>query len=204
MMEQDSAFWELVAAGLVKSDFEWLLPLRAPVSRIIVFGCWDDGAANRGCREAYALLRILGGTHAVVVDKEAEYIENARRWYQATRAQYPELFSDYDLRFVVSDMTRARDELGSDRFDLAYCSGVLYSLRSDAGALLAAVSTMARVVRPGGWIIANEDKCLDRHFAVAGLAKARGLDNAPAYAYCYQKPLYRRMGPQLDGVMQAE
>jgi hypothetical protein len=65
-------------------------------------------------------------------------------------------------------------------------------MRSDAGKLQAAVDTMARVVKPGGWVIANEDKGLDRRFEEAGLAKAEGLGNAPEYAYCYRKPLSTR------------
>jgi hypothetical protein len=72
MYEKD--FWQIVAQGLLRSDFEWLEPLSAFVSSIIVFGCWDDGGTNRGCREPYVLLRILEATRAVVVDKEAEYI----------------------------------------------------------------------------------------------------------------------------------
>jgi len=187
MYEDD--FWQIVAHGLVRSDFEWLAPLKAFVSSVVVFGCWDDGGANRGCREPYALLRILEATSAVVVDKEAEYVRNAQSWFQKTQAQYPELLDAYELKFVASDMTRQTDELAVNGFDFAYCSGVLYYMRSDAGKLQAAVNTLARVIRPGGWVIANEDEGLDRQFKVAGLDKAECLDDAPEYAYCYRKPL---------------
>lgn len=190
MYEED--FWQIVAQGLLKTDFEWLQPLRAFVSSIIVFGCWDNGDANRGCREPYVLLRILEAASAVVVDKEAEYIRNARSWFQKTQAQYPELFGACDLKFAVTDMTRETDELTVNCFDLAYCSGVLYFMRSDASKLQASVNTMARVVKPGGWVIANEDKGLERQFEEAGLEKAEGLDDAPEYAYCYRKPLPTR------------
>jgi hypothetical protein len=186
MYERD--FWQVVAQGLLKSDFEWLAPLRARVSGLIVFGCWDDGSANRRCREAYALLRILEATSAVVVDREVEYICNAQRWFQEARARYPQLLGPYDLEFVVSDMTQEADELGIDCFDLAYCSGVLYILKSDADQLQAAVNTMARVVRAGRWVVANEDEGLDRFFWEAGLERAKLSANAPAYAYCYRKP----------------
>jgi SAM-dependent methyltransferase len=135
------------------------------------------------------LLRILEATSAVVVDREAEYIRNAQSWFQQTRAQYPELLGAYDLKFVLSDMTRETDELPINCFDLAYCSGVLYFMRADAGKLQAAVHTMARVVKPGGWVIANEDEGLEGQFEGAGLEKAECLDNAPQYAYCYRKPL---------------
>lgn len=187
MYEKD--FWQIVAQGLLRSDFEWLEPLRASVSSIIIFGCWDNGDTNRGCREPYALLRILEATSAVVVDKEAEYIRNAQSWFQKTQAQYPELFGAYDLKFVVSDMARETDELPINCFDLAYCSGVLYYMRYDIGQLQAAVNTMARVVKPGGWIIANEDEGLGGRFEEAGLERVESLDDAPEYAYCYRKPL---------------
>jgi SAM-dependent methyltransferase len=138
------------------------------------------------------LLRVLEATNAVVVDKEAEYIRNAQSWFRKTQAQYPELIGAYDLRFVVSDMTRATNELPVNRFDLAFCSGVLYYMRSEIGQLQAAVSTMARVVKPGGWVIANEDRGLDRRFEEAGLERVQSLSDAPEYAYCYRKSLSTR------------
>ena len=192
MVERD--FWQIVAQGLLRSDFEWLEPLKAFVSSLIVFGCWDDGDTNRGCREAYVLLRMLEATRAVVVDKEADYIRNARSWFQETQARYPELFGAYDLKFVASDMTTETNVLPRDSFDLAYCSGVLYYMRSDAAKLQASADTMARVVRAGGWVIANEDKGLDRYFERAGLRKSNYLDDAPESAYCYRKSLSTRIG----------
>jgi SAM-dependent methyltransferase len=187
MSHHEDDFWQIVAAGLRLSDLIWLEPLRPVVDRIIVFGCWDDGGASRQCRESYALLRILEATHAVVVDREAEYIRNARSWYQETRTLHPQLLGAWDLQFVVSDMTGPAQELPSDAFDLAYCSGVLYFGQSDARQLQAAVSTMARVVRPGGWVIASEDPGLAPLFEGAGLVKADRPDGAPDYAYCYRK-----------------
>jgi hypothetical protein len=89
-----------VAQGLLRSDFEWLEPLKTFVPSLIVFGCWDDGDKARGCREAYVLLRMLEATRAVVVDKEAGYIRNAHSWFQETQTRYPELFGAYDLKDV--------------------------------------------------------------------------------------------------------
>jgi hypothetical protein len=51
------------------------------------------------------------------------------------------------------------------------------------------VSAMARVVRPGGWVVASEHEGLDTWFDGAGLVRAQGLADAPQYAYCYRKPL---------------
>ena len=183
----DRDFWHIVAQGLLRSDLEWLEPLKAFVSSLIVFGCEDDGDTNRRCREAYVLLRMLEATRAVVVDKEAGYIRNARGWFQETQARHPELFGAYDLKFIASDMTRETDDLPRDSFDLAYCSGVLHYMRSDAGKLQASINTMARVVRAGGWVVACEDKGLDRYFEKAGLRKSESLDDAPEYAYCYRR-----------------
>jgi len=91
-------------------------------------------------------------------------------------------------------MTRETDDLPGDSFDLAYCSGVLYFLRSDASMLQASINTMARVIRAGGWVFACEDKGLDRYFEKAGLRKSESLDDAPEYAYCYRKSLSTRIG----------
>jgi SAM-dependent methyltransferase len=190
----ESGFWQIVAHGLLRSEFEWLQPLKAFVSCLIVFGCWDDGNNNRGCREAYVLLRTLEAIRAVVVDKEAVYIRNAHSWFQDMRTSYPELLGAYELEFVVSDMSRDTDDLPRDSFDLAYCSGVLYFMKSDAGKLQAAVNTMARVIRVGGWVIANEDKGLHRYFKKAGLTRSKWLDDAPKSAYCYRKLTCGRKG----------
>jgi SAM-dependent methyltransferase len=187
MSQREDDFWQIVAVGLQRSDFTWLEPLRPVVDRTIVFGCWDDGETIRQCREPYVLLRILRASRTVVVDKEAAYICNAREWHRETRARHPELFGAWELQFVVSDMAGAAQELPSNSFDLAYCSGVLYFMRSDARQLRAAVSTMARVVRPGGWVIASEDEGLDTWFDGAGLIRAQGLEDAPQHAYCYRK-----------------
>ena len=192
VMMHEKDFWQIVAQGLLRSDFEWLQPLRASVSSIIVFGCWDDGDTDRGCREAYVLLRMLEATRAMVVDKEAGYIRNARGWFQEIQSRFPELLGAYDVQFVGSDMTRETDDLPIDCFDLAYCSGVLYFMRSDVDQLQAAINTMARVVKPGGWVIACEDEGLGRRFEEAGLERLQSLSAAPEYAYCYGKPLRTR------------
>ncbi len=190
----EKSFWEILGPRVLGNELEWLEPLRSFVSSIIVFGCWNADEADGSCREAYVLLKVLDATSAVIVDKEAEYIRDAQRWFRKTRAQYPKLFDAYDVEFAVSDMTKESDDLGLNRFDLAYCSGVLYYMRSDDRELEASVNTMARVVKPGGWIIASEDEGLDEYLKGAGLEKAKGLNNAPEYAYCYRKPLSVRTG----------
>jgi SAM-dependent methyltransferase len=194
MSQREDGFWQTVAQGLVRRDFAWLQPLRGTVSDIVVFGCWDDGETDRQCREAYALLRVLHASRATVLDKEAAYIGNARAWYQEARAGQPKWFAGWVLEFVVSDMAGEAPELRSNAYDLAYCSGVLFFMHSEPSKLQAAVNTMARVVSPGGWVIACEDPGLTSLFEGAGLLKADRLDGAPDYAYCYRKQVRRKGG----------
>ena len=176
-----------MAQGLVRRDFAWLQPLRGTVSDIVVFGCWDDGETDRQCREAYALLRVLHASRATVVDREAAFIGNARAWYQEARARQPRWFDSWVVEFVVTDMAGEAPELRSNAYDLAYCSGVLFFMQSEPRKLQAAVNTMARVVSPGGWIIACEDPGLPSLFKGVGLLKTDRPDGAPEYAYCYRK-----------------
>jgi SAM-dependent methyltransferase len=157
------------------------------VVSIIVFGCWEALGADGGCREAYALLKILDATSVLIVDKEQEHIRDAKKWYNETRAQYPQLLGGYTIQFAVSDMTAEMDDLDHNHFDLAFCAGVLYYMRENAAEMQAAVNSMARAVRPGGWVIACEDEGLEKHFESAGLIKANELAQAPEYAYCYRK-----------------
>jgi hypothetical protein len=184
----DAEFWQILGPCISIADLGWLVPLRSVVSSVVVFGCQHTGEAESSCREAYGLLKILDATEALIVDKEPEYISNARRWFRAIQGQHPGLFGSYGVTFAVSDMTWEADQLGRDRFDLAYCSGVLYCVRSNTDELQAAVDTMARVVRRGGFVIAREDEGLDGYFEGAGLQKVECLGSIPRPAYCYRKP----------------
>jgi hypothetical protein len=62
----------------------------------------------------------------------------------------------------------------------------------DHNLLQAAINTMARVVKPGGWVIACEDEGLDRRFEEAGLERVQSLSNVPEHVYCHRKPLSTR------------
>ena len=188
-MHTERDFWQIIGLGILKREFEWLRPLRDSVSSVVVIGCWDQGDTNGTCSEPYALLRILEASSVVVVDKEAEYIRNAQGWLERTQARYPDLFNDCNVEFVVSDIAEGMGQLASEGFDLAYCSNVLYYMKSDIRRLQAAVNTMAQVVKPGGWIIADESIELDRQLEEAGLEKATPLENIPESVYCYRKPL---------------
>jgi hypothetical protein len=135
-------FWQIIGLGILKKEFEWVGPLRDSVSSVVVIGCWDQGDTSGTCSEPYALLRILEACNAVVVDKEAEYIRNAQGWLERTQARYPDLFNDCNVEFVVSDIAEGMGQLASEGFDLAYCSNVLYYMKSDIRRLQAAVNTI--------------------------------------------------------------
>jgi SAM-dependent methyltransferase len=188
MQMRDDALSRSLGPSLTTADLAWLAPLRSSVSCFVIFGCWDEGRPDSLCREVYALLEILGATDATVVDREPVHIAHARRRSKRIRAAHPESMGTRTIDFVVEDMTTACSVLEQDRFDLAYCSGVLYYVMQDAVALQAAIDTMARVVRPGGWVVAQEDPGLECSFTRAGLVLAAGLADAPEHAYCYQEP----------------
>ena len=216
--EKDSrqvARWGKVSSkgACLKFCYEWLKPLRSCVDSIVDFGC---SAPYMGtCSEPYALLWTLGATRIVVIDKESKNIRNAEKWLKDTRetCEY-EYFRNYPLEFVVGDMTGEIDVLDESTFDLSYCKDVLYSMYSSPQELQESINTMARVVKPDGWVIAVEQKMGREHerapskipglevcrpipesrpvdishlFEAAGLVRD-SLDNAPPCSYCYNKP----------------
>lgn len=189
----ESKRWGIVGAS--KSDYEWLKPLGPFVDAIVSFGCWASDTYQT-CSEPYSLLWILDASRIVVVDKEEEYIGNARTWLKNTRTTEP-YFNDYDLKFRVGDLTEndlieTADELAERAFDLSYCEAVLKSFTDNMMDLQNAIDVMARVVQPGGWVIAVERTIdvglIGPFFEKCGLRKCN-LDDAPEGAHCYKKPL---------------
>lgn len=192
------ARWSVVAANgaCLRYEYEWLKPLRPSVDNIAHFGCRAD-AQGETCSEPYALLWTLEATKVVVIDKEREHIRNARLWLKNTRQQHS-YFEDYPLEFEKGDMTDENlveniDALDEDSFGLSYCHSVLYNMYPSPNALRVSVDIMARVVKPGGWVIAIESQLskykdeISKYFKSAGLVRFN-LDGAPKCSYCYQKP----------------
>jgi len=165
------------------------------------------------CFEPYALLWTLKAKRIVVIDKECEHIQDAKQWLKKTQERLS-YFKDYPLEFVVGDMTGEIDVLDENAFDLSYCRDVLCYMYPNQRELQDSINTMARVVKPGGWVIAVEQKMGVEHESVpsetlswevpkrrpgsrpvdishlfegAGLVKVN-LDNAPDCSYCYNKP----------------
>lgn len=177
------ARWRVVQ--IAKYMYEWLEPLQPYVDSIADFGCWDTAS------EAIALLWILKAKRVVVVDREQEYIRNAKEWLETTRAKHP-YFKEYEPEFIVGDMTKdeLKDELHECDFDLSYCQDVLYNMKDNLEGLQSAIYEMARVAKPGGWVIAVEPKIpedISESFENAGLVRDNRLQDAPGGTYCYRK-----------------
>lgn len=143
-------------------EYEWLKPLAPSVDHVVDFGCWVSDPRAGTSPEAYALLWTLEAARVVVVDRQPKNIEKAESWLETARKEHP-YFWDYDLVFVVGDMTNPRllqttDALEENGVDLSYCRAVLCNMYASPTALQSAIDSMASVVRPGGWVIAMEPR----------------------------------------------
>jgi ubiquinone/menaquinone biosynthesis C-methylase UbiE len=109
------------------------------------------------------------------------------------------------MDFIEANVAKPIRELQPDYFDLAYCKKVLYHVWCEQGepAAQSAVNEMARVVRPGGWVVAVEPVsssptdgvALDfrQFFERAGLMQITEVDaktdsSACLCPYLYEKP----------------
>jgi SAM-dependent methyltransferase len=183
--------WQVVSTrGICLGyEYEWLKPSQSSVDSIADFGCWADEIGT--CSEPYALLWTLNATRVVVIDKDREHICYAKKWLETTRAEHP-YFKEYKPEFIVGDMTKdgLKDELHECDFDLSYCQDVLYNMKDNLEGLQDAINEMARVVKPGRWVIAVEPKIprdISRLFDNAGLVRDSRLKDAPDGTYCYRK-----------------
>ncbi len=209
------ARWQVVSGpggALLRRDFEWLKPLEPCVSSVADFGCWASEAKT--CSQPYALLWTLQATRVVVIDKDPEHIYYAQKWLETYRTKHL-YFKQYNLEFVVGDMTGKIDGLNEGELDLSYCKNVLYIIHKEKGleGTQNAIDEMTRVVRPGGWVIAVERKIgaefedvatnlfganslprqvsepidISQRFEMAGLVRD-SVDGAPKWSYCYRRP----------------
>jgi SAM-dependent methyltransferase len=181
------------------------------VESIVNFGCCSS--------EPFLLLWALDAVEIVVVEKEAGHLTGPKEDLKALNKVSSNCLGGRPVEFIVADMSTRVTSLPSDRFDLAYCRDVLYDIytESDLQRVQSAISEMARVVKPGRWVIAVEPKIgvefeevaddlssrlsghkMTRHFPVSApkdissLFEAAGLDRdslygAPDWSYCYKK-----------------
>jgi SAM-dependent methyltransferase len=151
--------WDLISTHgfSLSREYEWLAPLRSYVDSIADFGCWATAEGDI-CSESFALLWILNVSQIVVIEKNSEYIRNAKEWLKSTRSIHS-FFEAYNIIFVEGDM---RDDAiavrYADEFELAFCHNVLYFMQDNFDEIQTAINTMKRVVKPGGWLIAIEEK----------------------------------------------
>ena len=180
------------------SSLQWLShpELSQPVEVIANFGCWSS--------EFLALLWHLDAGDITVVEVDRENLTKPGKKLADVRKWKPASLAGRCVRCIVEDMSNLNEEqLSSESCDLAYCEDTLYNIwlednQNFLRRFQRAVNQMARVVRPGGWVIACELMIKDPphvgdlidigpHFLAARLEKVT-LNDAPDYAYCYQKP----------------
>lgn len=218
----DPRWFDLLQGAAKKQHYDWLAQLSPLVDKVANFGCFNSS-------ESFLLLWILDASEVVVAEKEAKNITQTRdqltSLQQLSQSEPSDYFGCLDGRFVEfvspADMTRGVVELASGRYDLAYCDDVLYQIDIHSGRQKVhnAILEMKRVVKPGGWVIAVEDKIgaqireipneplsmLSRHAImcpmrvsdpddISPLFEAAGLsrvglNGAPEWSYCYKKPL---------------
>lgn len=155
-----------------------LSSLRKKFDKIAHFGC------NNG-NETLALMWLLNVTEIVGIDNEiTDQARDLQTKFQSDRPwvklyldlphnihpQFREFIDRFDNlnfpRFIEGDMTTTIDKLPSNYFDLAYCERVLNQIVCEKSGqaqdnVSNAVNEMARVVKPGGVVVAIEPKkCL--------------------------------------------
>ena len=173
----------------------WLKQLRGSVHSIINFGCW-------GSSEPFSLLWTLNASEITVAEIKASYLDEPKEEWTRLKQLCPRCTKGREVEFIAADLLTA--QLESNRFDLVYCEDVLYQIRIERQwqGVQAAVTKMAEVVEPEGWIVAVEEKITGRRddlrtkgpddiswiFESAGLCR-ESLDFAPDWSYCHRKPV---------------
>jgi len=137
----------------MQEHLKWLSQLRTSIENIASFGCW-------GSSESLALMWTLNATEVKGIEKKKEHFSEAEEELECLRKEIPAAFEGRSVEFILADMSTEVAELPSNYFDLAYCEKVLDSMymESDCQKVRDAIREMARVVKPGGWVIAVEPK----------------------------------------------
>lgn len=168
-------------AGLL-NHLEWLMQLSNTMDKLITFGC--------GGSEPFALLWILGASEIKVVEKDANRLTKPMEELELLKRQYPTTYKQDTVDFIIADMSAPLPQIPSDYFELAFCESVLYYMEKDIEVLQRAINQMARVVRPGGWIIVIEhgieQREINQMFGAAGLMLVT-CPQAPPSSYCFKK-----------------
>jgi len=194
------------------NEYAWLSILKGSINSIADFGCWSS--------EPYALLWTLDASEIIVVEKELanlDQIVGAKEDLEILMRRIPASMTGREIKFIVADMTSIVKELITNSVDLAFCKNVLYQIyeaNKDLSGVQNVVNEMARVVKPGGWVIAVEPKIGAEHenivqdffgtkielpcrvgdpidisplFQKVALIR-NTFEGAPEWSYCYKKP----------------
>jgi len=191
-----------------REHYSWLANLPIEVKSIANFGCWSGS-------EPFALLWTLDAREIVVIELEEKNINCLNEQLEILRKLHPESMQGREFQTLVRDMTKPIPELDDQRYDLAYCEDVLYSLaiQGSVEAVERGIHQMTRVVKPGGLVVAVEPKFgvvfeprradisgidisvrvpvsdpidMSGFFSIEGFTKVVILDS-PAYTYSYQR-----------------
>jgi hypothetical protein len=170
--------------------------------KVVSFGLFQKG------REPFYLMWLLNAAEISVVEIKQEYIDEFKRLITEFRDRTPEGFQGRTIKPVVADMAQPVTELAGDYFDLAFCDNVLYSVnrnQPDLERVGQAIHEMARVIRPGGTIVAYEPQMgwqpnvmtyttqeISPLFEQAGLTRHR-IDASLPYLYVFKKPASRKV-----------
>lgn len=157
------------------------------VETIAIFGSWSH--------EPFVLLWSLDACDVWVVELEKRNVLKLRDELEILLKKIPNAFKGRCVKFISGDMVSAR--LPHEYFDMAYCERVLCNLSTalefDFDLIRAAITTMAQVVNPNGWVVAVEPPLADQHeettreiFSAAGLIRA-DIGNSPYGAFTYKK-----------------
>lgn len=170
-------------AGLI-SHLEWLRHLSDAMDKLITFGC--------GSSEPFALLWILEASEIKIVEKDASRLTRPMEELEILKKQHPTTYKQDTVDFIIADMSAPLPQIPSGYFDLAFCESVLYYMKEDVEVLQRAVNQMARVIKPGGWVVAIEHSFIQREisqmFNIAGLMLDE-CPQAPPSACCFKKPV---------------
>ena len=185
--------------------FIWLRQLGMPLARIADFGCF-------GSDEPFALLWALDADEVVVVEKCVDNLTEPKQRLETLQKTNPACMEGRTIEFVTADMSTEITRLPTSYFDLAYCKEVLYNLyEPDRQKLRNAISQMARITKPGGFVVALECQIgltprknpsgdvfhslemIGEHVDVSDLFEEVGLAKTSLHkpeegVYCFQKP----------------
>ena len=151
-------------------DLKCLAQLSEYVESIANFGCWKS-------TEAFALLWRLHATEIIVIEKEKRYLAKPIGLREGLkRSQKSYCLEGRTVEFIVADMLTS--PLCSNHFDLAYCQEVLCYIADESGLqkVQDAINEMARVVKPGGWVIAVEEKVGSKFRDIADTSSPSGCE----------------------------